>query len=489
MMRAPPLKKPQRMLKMQPGKSKMLADNMKVISHRDLKEEDENILNTLKEFIKKKRETNESAEKWLGLEFSPDTDEIRPSHYLGQIWLEPKRLSLRVDSTAGMKDQPDVFAMLRHCLEEQAVARRLCDKSLFLDLDQPPLETKDQKEVNLLVIVRFLRDLYDLCRRFLRRGFIRVEDNLAARCKGRLLINDNLRHNLARVRADRLYCQFQVHSLDSPLNQILRAALEQSLRYLRRLGFENKICLWHWGNFALATLAGVKLRRIYLSEFSGLHLTGLLRPYRQPKNSAKIIIRLLGSDPTSELSEQAALPPYSINMFELFERYCEVWLRRKLKKLWAGYDDQNLGEVIKIRPDFIGPAITEEGKIIDDAFGIYDAKYKYNWVARAKDSEDEKNSCRGDVYQLLAYSRHQLKSKKGAGPDISRYKQGIYGLYILVPEFSSSSEVSSSSILKNPKNFCKDDFVKDIVDGNGQTQPLHFFTIDVPVPKRSSSLA
>lgn len=381
--------------------------------------------------------------------------------------------------------------MLRHCLEDQAVARRLCDKSLFLDLDQTPLETKEQKEVNLLVIVRFLRDLYDLCRRFLRRGFIRVEDNLPARCKGRLLINDNLRHNLTRGRADRLYCQFQVHSLDSPLNQILRAALEQSLRYLRRLGWENKICLWHWGNFALATLAGVRLRRIYPSEFSGWHLTGLLRPYRQPINSAKIILRLLGSDPTSELSKelpkQAALPPYSINMFELFERYCEVWLRRKLKKLWAGYDDQNLGEVITIRPDFIGPAITEEGKIIDDAFGIYDAKYKYNWVTRAKKSGDDEDSCRGDVYQLLAYSRHQLKNKKGAGPDISRYKQGIYGLYVLIPEFSSISEVSSSSILKNPKIFCQDDFVKDTFDSNGQKQPLQFFTIDVAVPKKSSS--
>ena len=80
-------------------------------------------------------------------------------------------------------------------------------------------------------------------------------------------------------------------------------------------------------------------------------------------------------------------------MNELFERYCEVCLRKNSNySVWAGYGDQNLGEDFKVRPDFL---------VTDSQNGwIVDAKYKPNWSWNKQDH-------RPDVYQVMAYSRHR----------------------------------------------------------------------------------
>jgi hypothetical protein len=101
---------------------------------------------------------------------------------------------------------------------------------------------------------------------------------------------------------------------------------------------------------------------------------------------------LLGPDPLEEIAgiRETALPPFAIDMKELFERYCETKLRRvPSQRVWAGYKNRNLGSPpLQVRPDFL----VHSG----DARWVVDAKYTHNWSWNNE-----------DVYQVIAYSAHK----------------------------------------------------------------------------------
>src|SRR5437868_2231225 len=111
-------------------------------------------------------------------------------------------------------------------------------------------------------------------------------------------------------------------------------------------------------------LTGVALRRILPTDFHGLHYGGFLRPYREPHRWARLVLRLLGPDPLEEIAgaRETSLPPFSIDMKELFERYCEVKLRSvSNQQVWAGYKHRNLGWQFPVRPDFWSAPMAPDG--------------------------------------------------------------------------------------------------------------------------------
>jgi len=312
--------------------------------------------------------------------------------YVGQVWLEEPEAFLRVMPKVGAS----IFQMYLACLGDSQVCPHLHQMIKFY-WEQKPIPVDDQtfcSDITPLLIARYLRVLFELCRCHLRVGFHSVEANLLGKVRGRPVIMTQLRQNVARGRLDRIVCRFQIPSLDTPVNQILKAALEQSLKYLRHYSImESPLC--HWASFSYAALSGVSLKRITSQDFKGLHYAGFLKPYREVHQWARLILQLLGYDPLEALSDHKspALPPFAIDMNELFERYCEVLLRRNHHyKVWAGYRDHNLEVKFQVHPDFL----VADGQ----NRWIIDSKYKENW---SWDREDH----RADVYQVVAYSRHK----------------------------------------------------------------------------------
>lgn len=76
--------------------------------------------------------------------------------------------------------------------------------------------------------------LRELCQRHLRRNYVRVTENLTGCMKGRILVGEQIRQNLARERIDRTVCEYGRFDDDCLENRILRAALEVSAASLAR---------------------------------------------------------------------------------------------------------------------------------------------------------------------------------------------------------------------------------------------------------------
>jgi 5-methylcytosine-specific restriction endonuclease McrBC regulatory subunit McrC len=363
--------------------------------HGPLKAEDPNTQDQL-EKLARNTKNRDTAPEVLGLHLIPGDPQPRLSvwWFVGQVWipLGNKREVLRVMPKFGNLKPVQMYA---ECMTHPVVRTHL-DDCIYFYWDETPIRVEDSNHpITLLVIMRYLCLLHELCQKHLRLIITPMEANLTGRIRGKPLVQPTLRMNHARGRLDRTYCRFQVQSVDTLPNQILVAALHQAVKFLFQSTLQDQ-ALSHLATFSANALTGVTLRRILPTDFQGLQYGGFLRPYREPHRWARLVLRLLGSDPLEEIARvrETALPPFAIDMKELFERYCEVKLRNVSNQnvVWVGYKRNKLGSQLQVRPDFLVRA--------DNFRWVVDAKYKDDWSW----NHDEH---RQDVYQVVSYCTHR----------------------------------------------------------------------------------
>lgn len=349
----------------------------------------------------------ERAAKRLGLRL--EGENISSRHYVGQVWGPKIQETQKRVSIIVLPKKPqnadnsivDPFQMAQECFRYGEIAGRMRGCFYFWPDEEPLQSHFDRDCVRFFVIAFYLNALAELCKRHLRNEFIRIQENLCSKAKGKILVHQNLRLNSVRGRIDRMCCQYQKHSMNSPENQILRAALEQCLKEIRRNNnMFQRTKVHEWSLHCDRALSGVTLRRINMAEFQSIHLGGLKKAYKKPLELAKWVLKLLGNDPNKvpdASCRRETIFPFAIAMDMLFERYCEALLSMEdgCKVLFAGNENFGTG-MSKVRPDFI----VEN----NDEYKVLDAKYKYNWI--------NDSSYRCDVFQVVAYTRHNIVKKR-----------------------------------------------------------------------------
>jgi len=298
---------------------------------------------------------------------------------------------------------PVEVLMLEECLTSEKTAGKALS-SFELLAEEPPLPAeKGAEEGRIFLVASFLKELKRLCKRHLRRGFPLREENLRGKIKGRPLLRENMRKNWSRLRYERVYCRFRDHSLDTPENRVLRAALELCVRFLARLRNHFKALNW-MATFCRLSLATVPVTKITAQEAARVKVTGVQKHYRTPLRLAVTVLRELGF--LWSRGHSSAVTPYLVNMSTLFEAYCEALLRKgrlslpslaevariETQKLFSWEGENN----IKIKPDFL--IFDQKGRTF-----IGDAKYKLL---------EDRFFRLHDLYQIVAYARHRELQKQ-----------------------------------------------------------------------------
>ena len=334
-----------------------------------------------------------------------------PGNFIGMVWIGEgdSRVVLRVDSKfAGM----NYIRMFCECAADPKVSEHF-DCLHFCEGDL--IDAQQSEDFSLLIAVAYLRELKALCSQHLRRHFLRERQNFAGKVKGKILAGENLRRNVLRGRLDRVYCEYQSVSDDILENRILRAALERAARYVASNKINTKSVqkelprVQEWVRLCRSRLCGVSIAPIRPRDFAAARKRGVFAHYARPLQLAKAVLRQLGFNPQTELNESAKTPPYAINSAELFERFAELKLREHYgKRLTVLYSKQqnvfggkNGGNTfnVSVRPDFY---VQSDG---NDSAQIIDAKYR-QIITRNREPDQ------GDMYQVVAYSRHQKLLKK-----------------------------------------------------------------------------
>ena len=344
-------------------------------------------------------------EKMLGLHFAGN--EIRPGNFIGMVWIgekgeEKTRAVLRADSKFAEMDYIKMFA---ECAANSQIGARVV-RCLHFWAGEDLIETERDSDFLILTALAFLRELHELCRRRLRRNFLRVRQNFCGKVKGKILIAENLRQNIVRARADRIVCEFETVGDDILENRILRAALERAARLLSRYEGKNELAESRiWIRASRAALSGAPVSAIRPHDFISARKRGAFAHYRRPLDLAKAVLRQLGFNPQTEIPEKTKTPPFALNSEKLFEFYAELKLSAKFAGLRAQKQISGGDFNVSVRPDFYIPS-EQTPKIID-------AKYK-----KTKNSDEEWIPADSDMYQIVAYSQHRgVREKIGGGGD------------------------------------------------------------------------
>lgn len=243
---------------------------------------------------------------------------------------------------------------------------------------------------------------------------MKKEKNLTGKVKGKIVIEKNIRANTMHGRNDRFYCQYLQFSEDIIENQILKAALKKSKRfvieYFKDCGKDNNnyTSMISYCSNALRNISDIQCDG---EACNGLKFSGCYIYYKPVMAMAKMILDDISIESNGDVSTTGYILPYAISMEKLFEVYVRAYFKKNGIASYRSKDNtgirlekydnktdvfleeeglENPGKYISgsIKPDLI-LTDQESGETV-----VLDVKYK---DYRNGDSRD-------DRLQLLAYS-------------------------------------------------------------------------------------
>src|SRR5437868_5753800 len=145
--------------------------------------------------LAKRTKDRNTANTVLGLHLKPGEPDPSVWWFVGQVWLPlgKGRQVLRVIP----KVSSAPVQMYAECMTDPIVRAHLDDCMYFYWNDDPIRVDDRDCRITLLVVMRYLCLLHELCLKHLRLLITPVEANLAGRIRGRPLVQPTLRMNHA----------------------------------------------------------------------------------------------------------------------------------------------------------------------------------------------------------------------------------------------------------------------------------------------------
>ncbi|MBP5481063.1 MAG: hypothetical protein J6Y22_04870 [Paludibacteraceae bacterium] len=302
-----------------------------------------------------------SAPQYLGID-----QNYRASYFIGASWLIRDELAVVV--TPKVEDT-DFVKMFLAALEVDSQN----ESDYFSDcygirFDEPAIQTPVcLNQLTPLLVLHYLSLLDRLVKRGLKKDYITREENMKAKVKGRIMMGRHLQQNVFQQRQDRIYCQFQEYTDDTPENRLLKRALVFCERIMakwtslqRQLSKTDIPLLLN----LLKSRFGHISDDIEPYQIQHLATNKLFKEYREAIRVAKMLLRRFDYSVTNANDEEYnATPPFWIDMARLYE----MWVWSKLK-------ENSVNEVLFQKRGFYGRQVADF--VIREEKLILDAKYK-----------------------------------------------------------------------------------------------------------------
>lgn len=333
------------------------------------------------------------------------------SYYIGADWFPHRekewfyvesKLNKRIEANSGEELPPipsdlvevDVLKMLFDALQEPEVREHTNELfEIKFDSEWIPLK-RNQDLISPLIMIQFLNLVKDIVRKGLKKSYYRVEDNLYAKVKGKVLVGGSIKQNLVKNKNLNTICLYEQFGVNGIENRILKKALVYIKRYIStNQGLTNASFFQETFNYIQPAFLEVS-EEVCLNDIKHLKFNPFYKNYENAIELAKLILRRFSYNLNSIQDQDTILtPPFWIDMSKLFELY----VLEKLKKRFGSditYHERTYGNEV----DFL----YSKG----DESLIIDAKYKSGYIGRSHPG------LHADIRQVSGYSRHREIRKR-----------------------------------------------------------------------------
>ncbi len=311
-----------------------------------------------------------------------------------QIEVLPKIAKRKSDVGAETKDE-------REKRTREALLNMLCHLHSFRHIESRESMVKSADMPLLEVFIRqFLLSVNTLVKRGLRSDYTRVEENQTF-MKGRLMVNQQLRHNL--VNQHKFYVEYDEFLPDRPVNRLIHTALVK-VAEISRSEANERLC--RELRFAFAD---IPTSRNIRNDFTAMRIDRGMDYYDKPLAWTRLI---LNQDNPLAMDGSADAMSLLFPMESVFESYVADILRRQLKDdfyLREQVQSKSLvrhkkGDWFRLKPDMT---------VFDSANKpvlVLDTKWKQLDIKKSNGS-GKYGLSQSDMYQMFAYGQKYLNGE------------------------------------------------------------------------------
>ncbi|WP_241033606.1 McrC family protein [Brachyspira hampsonii] len=310
--------------------------------------------------------------------------------YIGAFWLDNEYTKNIIINPK--IENIDFMKMFSKCLSYSSIIKDF-DKIYSINFEEPPIDYKGNiliKGLDALTSIHFLRMLELELHNGLKRNFIKKEENLNSKIKGKINFSNHIKKNIMAARNDRVYCSYFDYDINCLENRILKKAL--------------KICYSNIGSiynsFSCMSFFSEVSDELHFYELHNIKLNPLYKKY---KLLIKLAINIIKLKRYKDSCSKNEAHPFYIDMSLLFEKYVYALLDDSLKNKNAKILYQEGYSRHKLKPDFI---IKGNG---------------YDYIADSKYKSSYNNGINiEDIRQLSGYGRVESIVEEFAN-DIENY--------------------------------------------------------------------
>lgn len=327
------------------------------------------------------------------------------SYYVGADWFPhlknewfyvESKLNTRFDQETGEEIysaedekklvQIDVLNMLFQALQEPET--RDHTKDLFevkFESKWIPL-TRSQDLLSPLIMIQFLNVIKEIVRRGLKNNYNKVQENLYAKVKGKVLVGQTIKQNQVKNKNLNTICQYKQYEVNGLENRILKKTLVFIKRYLATFrGLASDPYFQEIFNYIQPAFENVS-DEVSIYEIKHLKFNPFYKNYKTAIELSKLILKRFSYNLNTIQNQETILtPPYWIDMSKLFELYVMSKLKEKFRnECRLEYQFGNRANQL----DFL----LDSGRFKMVIDSKYKAKYSYHFVTE-------------DIRQISGYAR------------------------------------------------------------------------------------
>jgi 5-methylcytosine-specific restriction endonuclease McrBC regulatory subunit McrC len=360
---------------------------------------------------------------------------LNSNFYIGTDWLSKNEIAVYVAPKLNDEaQQTDYLKMFFSCLGHSDVASYT--KNLYeIKFEEPYIEIEQKQDLlTPLLIVQFLQIVKTIVRKGLKKSYYKVEYNLNAKIKGKVLVTQTQKHNIIKNKPTKTFCQYDEFGFNAIENRILKRTLVFVQKYLALFPDYSKLAT-PVINYCLPAFYEVD-ENIDLKTLKGITYNSFYKEYKEALHISSLILKRFGYN-IKEIdtlnNKIVKVPPFWIDMPKLFELYVLGMLKDKYFNSIKFQIQGTYGQ-----PDFV--FVSANVKM------IIDTKYKRKYQQEKYQAED--------IRQLSGYARDsKVLSKLGYITEEEQEK--VIDCLIIYPDQTASEKLADDLKEKQISGFTR----------------------------------
>jgi 5-methylcytosine-specific restriction enzyme subunit McrC len=347
---------------------------------------------------------------------------LNSNFYIGTDWLRKNDVAVYVAPKFNDEaQQTDYLKMLFSCLRHSDVAAHT--KNLYeIKFEEPYIEIEQKQDLlTPLLVVQFLQMLKVIVRKGLKKSYYKVEHNLNAKIKGKVLVAQTLKQNIIKNKPTKTFCQYDEFGFNCIENRILKRTLIFAQKYLALFPDYSKLAS-PVINYCLPAFHEVD-ENIDLKTLKGITHNSFYKEYKEALHISSLILKRFGyniKEIDTLINKTVKVPPFWIDMPKLFELYVLGMLKDKYFNNIIFQIQGTYGQ-----PDFIF--------VSDNVQMIIDTKYKRKYQQEKYQAED--------IRQLSGYAR-DTKVLSRLGYITQEEQDKVIDCLIIYPDQTASDKLA-----------------------------------------------